>query len=71
MRPAKWLGSQLWRTGDGRSSTAFGPDGISARVVDVTNRVVRLQTCYVNHYAFAMMLGIAVFAPYLMFGGAH
>ncbi len=34
---------------------ALGPDGVAARVVDVTNRVVRLQTGYLYHYAFAML----------------
>jgi len=28
-------------------------------VVDVTNRVVRLQTGYLYHYAFAMLIGVA------------
>ena len=45
--------------GDGRVIDGFGPDGISARVVDVTNRVVKLQTGYLYHYAFAMLIGVA------------
>ncbi len=44
VRSAKWLGRFLWKTGDGRIIDGFGPDGVSARVVDVTNRVVKLQT---------------------------
>jgi NADH-quinone oxidoreductase subunit L len=59
VRPAKWLGRFLWKKGDGLVIDGFGPDGISARVVDVTNRVVRLQTGYLYHYAFAMLIGIA------------
>ena len=38
---------------------------MSARVVDITNRVVRLQTGYVYHYAFAMLIGIALITSYL------
>ena len=38
----------------------FGPDGVSARVIDVTNRVVRLQSGYLYHYAFAMLIGVAL-----------
>jgi NADH-quinone oxidoreductase subunit L len=49
------------------SSTAFGPDGISARVLDVTNRVVKLQTGYVYHYAFAMLIGVAALITYFVF----
>ena len=37
------------------SSNGYGPNGIAARVVDVTDRVVRLQTGYLYHYAFAML----------------
>ena len=71
VRPAKWLGRFLWKQGDGAVIDGLGPDGISARVVDVTNRVVRLQTGYVYHYAFAMLLGVAALVTWSMFGGAH
>jgi NADH-quinone oxidoreductase subunit L len=30
---------------------------------------VRLQTGYVYHYAFAMLLGVAIFATWYLFGG--
>lgn len=59
VKPAKWLGRFLWKKGDGLVIDGFGPDGVSARVVDVTNRVVRLQTGYLYHYAFAMLIGVA------------
>jgi NADH-quinone oxidoreductase subunit L len=68
VRPAKWLGSKLWKTGDGAIIDGLGPDGISARAIDITNRVVRLQSGYVYHYAFAMLLGVAALLSYLMFG---
>ena len=31
----------------------------AARVVDVTGRVVKLQSGYIYHYAFAMLVGLA------------
>ncbi|WP_430912833.1 NADH-quinone oxidoreductase subunit L [Methylobacterium sp. sgz302541] len=75
VRPAKWLGLFFWKEGDGRVIDGFGPDGISARVVDVTRGVVRLQTGYVYHYAFVMLVGVAGLVTwYLMTGaagGAH
>src|SRR5690606_9220433 len=54
VRPAKWIGRFLWKRGDGWLIDGFGPDGISARVIDVTRGVVRLQTGYLYHYAFVM-----------------
>ena len=70
VNPAKRLGSFLWRTGDGRIIDGLGPDGISARVVDVTNRVVKLQTGYLYHYAFAMLIGVAGLVTWMMFGSS-
>jgi NADH-quinone oxidoreductase subunit L len=67
VRPAKWLGHSLWKAGDGWLIDGFGPDGVSARVLDVTRNVVRLQTGYLYHYAFAMLIGAAAFITYFMF----
>jgi NADH-quinone oxidoreductase subunit L len=67
VRPAKWLGRFLWKKGDGWLIDGFGPDGVSARVIDVTNRVVKLQTGYLYHYAFAMLIGVAALVTYIMF----
>ena len=69
VNPAKWLGRFLWKRGDGWLIDGFGPDGVSSRVIDVTNRIVRLQTGYVYHYAFAMLIGVAALVTYYMFGG--
>ena len=71
VRPAFWLGRAFWKGGDGYIIDGFGPDGISARVLDVTRNVVRLQTGYVYHYAFAMLIGVAAFATWYLFGGIH
>src|SRR6187401_3189729 len=72
VRPALWLGRVLWKGGDGFIIDGLGPDGVSARVLDVTRNVVRLQTGYLYHYAFAMLIGAAAFITWFMFsGGAH
>jgi NADH-quinone oxidoreductase subunit L len=68
VRPALWLGRFLWKKGDGWVIDGFGPDGVSARVLDVTRNVVRLQTGYLYHYAFAMLIGVAGLITYFMFG---
>ncbi len=70
VRPAQRLGRFLWKRGDGYVIDGFGPDGVSARVLDVTSRVVKLQTGYVYHYAFAMLIGIAALITFMMFRGA-
>jgi len=70
VRPAHWIGRKLWRTGDGRIIDGLGPNGIAARVLDVTGRVVKLQTGYVYHYAFVMMIGVAAIISYFMIQAA-
>jgi NADH-quinone oxidoreductase subunit L len=72
VRPTLWLGRLLWKRGDGWLIDGFGPDGVSKRVLDVTRNVVRLQTGYMYHYAFAMLIGVAGFVTWFMFaGGGH
>jgi NADH-quinone oxidoreductase subunit L len=69
VRPSIRLGRILWKFGDGRLIDGFGPDGVSARVLDVTRNVVRLQSGYLYHYAFAMLIGAAALITWFMFSG--
>ena len=71
VRPAVWLARLLWKGGDGKIIDGFGPDGIAASVQRVTRGVVKLQSGYVYHYAFAMLLGIAGLASWFMLGGIN
>jgi NADH-quinone oxidoreductase subunit L len=67
VRPALWLARKLWKVGDGKIIDGIGPDGVAARVIDITNRVVRLQTGYIYHYAFVMLIGVALMITYFLF----
>jgi NADH-quinone oxidoreductase subunit L len=69
VRPAKRLGRFLWKTGDGTIIDGIGPDGVAARVIDITNRVVKLQSGYIYHYAFVMLVGVALIITYFIFAG--
>jgi NADH-quinone oxidoreductase subunit L len=71
VRPAMGIGRFFWRTGDQRIIDGLGPDGISARVLDVTRGVVRVQTGYLYHYAFAMLIGVAALVTFYLFRGAQ
>jgi NADH-quinone oxidoreductase subunit L len=70
VRPALRIGRFLWKIGDGFLIDGFGPDGISARVLDVTRGAVRIQSGYVYHYAFAMLIGVLALATWFIAGGA-
>jgi NADH-quinone oxidoreductase subunit L len=71
VRPAFWLGRLFWKGGDGRIIDGLGPDGVAARVLDVTGRAVKLQSGYVYHYAFAMLIGVAAFITWYLVGGVR
>jgi NADH-quinone oxidoreductase subunit L len=68
VKPTKQLGRFLWKAGDGTMIDGLGPDGVSARVLDATRGVVRLQTGYLYHYAFAMLIGVAGLITWFILG---
>ncbi|WP_454745494.1 NADH-quinone oxidoreductase subunit L [Ciceribacter selenitireducens] len=70
VRSAKALGRFLWKKGDVGVIDAYGPDGIAAGVAGLTQRVVRLQSGYLYHYAFAMLIGIAALVTWMMLGSS-
>jgi NADH-quinone oxidoreductase subunit L len=69
VRPARTIARFLWKTGDVKIIDGLGPDGISARVLDATRGAVRLQSGYVYHYAFAMLMGAAALLTWFLFSG--
>ncbi|WP_020593665.1 NADH-quinone oxidoreductase subunit L [Kiloniella laminariae] len=58
VQPARKLGRFLWKSGDGAVIDAYGPDGVSALTRRLAGRASRLQSGYVYHYAFAMLIGV-------------
>ncbi|MEX2649646.1 MAG: NADH-quinone oxidoreductase subunit L [Alphaproteobacteria bacterium] len=69
VRPAKAIGFGLWKGGDGAVIDGLGPDGIAAVTLDLARRAKRLQSGYVYHYAFAMLIGVAALITwYLIYG---
>ncbi len=58
VRPAWYLGEGLWKAGDGALIDGVGPNGVAALTRDLARRASRLQSGYVYHYAFAMLIGV-------------
>ena len=66
VRPAVEIGRVLWIRGDKDTIDGFGPDGISNTVNRFSAFCSRMQSGYVFHYAFAMLIGvIALLAWYI------
>ncbi|MCP5382675.1 MAG: NADH-quinone oxidoreductase subunit L [Kordiimonadaceae bacterium] len=69
VRSAMKLGMIFWKRGDEDTIDRFGPDGVSALVVRVADKFKQLQTGYLYHYAFAMLIGLSAFVSWFVLGG--
>ena len=69
VRPALWVGNVLWKFFDDLLVDKTIVEGLGHRVVDVTRRVVRLQSGYLYHYAFAMLIGVAALLTWAIAAG--
>jgi len=64
VRAARWLGDLFWKGGDQKIIDGLGPDGVSAVSYALGRRTGRLQTGYVYHYAFVMLMGVVALLAY-------
>ena len=69
VRPAMWLGRFLWKKGDG--ATIDGAiNGVSMGIIPFFTRAIgRLQSGYLFHYAFAMLLGLGAIITWFVLRG--
>ncbi|MEM6890571.1 MAG: NADH-quinone oxidoreductase subunit L, partial [Pseudomonadota bacterium] len=70
--PARWVGNFLWKRGDGDVIDG-GLNGVAMGIIPFFTRLAgRAQSGYIFTYAFAMVLGIAVFVTWMtLSGGAN
>ena len=66
VKPVLIIGRFLWLDGDGKTIDGVGPDGIAAAVSAGAKRIVRMQTGLIYHYAFVMLIGIAILVTYVL-----
>jgi NADH-quinone oxidoreductase subunit L len=69
VRSFKRFGHYLWKFWDEKIIDGLGPNGAAMVAYISAGRVSRLQTGYVFHYAFAMLIGFMVILTYVVFGG--
>ena len=72
VRPAKWIGSFLWKRGDGDVIDG-SLNGIAMGIIPFFTRLAgRAQSGYIFTYAFAMVIGIAILITWMtLSGGAN
>jgi len=66
VRAAKVLGDLFWKGGDQKIIDGLGPDGVSAVSMQVGKGAGRLQTGFLYHYAFVMLVGVAAILSYAL-----
>ena len=71
VRPIKLLGRLLWKGGDGALIDGLGPDGFAATTILIARRTARLQSGYLYHYAFAMLIGVVLMVSWYMYFLLH
>jgi NADH-quinone oxidoreductase subunit L len=59
VKGAKALGDLFWKVGDQKIIDGLGPNGAAWASLASARRLVKIQTGYVYHYAFVMLLGVA------------
>ena len=71
VRPAKFIGSFLWKKGDGATIDGF-LNGLAMGVIPFFTRLAgRAQSGYIFTYAFAMVLGILVLVTWMTLSGGN
>jgi NADH-quinone oxidoreductase subunit L len=71
VRPTLWLGRVLWKEGDGAVIDG-AINGVAMGLIPrLTRAAVRVQSGYLFHYAFAMVLGIVGLLIWVMMRGTH
>jgi NADH-quinone oxidoreductase subunit L len=67
VRPAHFIGYGLWKSGDGAVIDGVGPDGVAAATQSLAKRASKLQSGYLYHYAFAMLIGVVLLISWYLF----
>ncbi|WP_299358501.1 NADH-quinone oxidoreductase subunit L [uncultured Paracoccus sp.] len=71
VRSARWLGRALWHGGDGRTIDG-AINGLAMGLIPrVTRFAGRVQSGYLFHYAFGMVLGLLALLVWVMMRGMH
>jgi NADH-quinone oxidoreductase subunit L len=66
VRPAMVLGRFLWQRGDAGTIDRLGPDGLALATTRLSIRASLLQTGYLYHYAFVMLVGVVVLVSWYL-----
>ena len=67
VKPSFALGRFFWKTGDGATIDGLGPDGVSKLVSDAAQSSRKVQSGFIYHYAFAMLIGVVAIVTFFLY----
>ena len=70
VRPAFQIGRELWKTGDKAIIDGLGPNGVASTADETAKRVSSIQSGYLYHYAFSMLIGVVLMVSWYLFAHA-
>ncbi len=66
VRSSFWLGFRFWKKGDVAVIDNLGPDALASNTLSLARRAGALQTGYIYHYAFAMLIGVVALVTWYL-----
>ncbi|WP_167755537.1 NADH-quinone oxidoreductase subunit L [Vitreimonas flagellata] len=69
VKGARAIGDIFWKWGDQKTIDGLGPDGVAATSRFFSRNLRRLQTGFVYHYSFLMLIAAVAFGAYAIFAG--
>lgn len=68
VKGARALGDLFWKGGDQKIIDGLGPNGIAALINFGSKRAVKIQSGYVYHYAFLMLIAAVILGAIVLLG---
>ena len=65
--PARGIGRFFWKIIDGYFIDGFGPNGIAGMVLKISEKARSIQTGFIYHYAFSILIGLSFLITYFIF----
>jgi len=69
VKGARAIGDLFWKVGDKKIIDGLGPDGVAMTSRVISRGVRKVQTGFVYHYSFIMLIAAVAFGAYAIFAG--
>ncbi|HVV34949.1 MAG TPA: NADH-quinone oxidoreductase subunit L [Vitreimonas sp.] len=69
VKGARAIGDLFWKVGDQKIIDGLGPDGVAASSRFFSRNLRKLQTGFVYHYSFLMLIAAVAFGAYAIWAG--